>query len=138
LAETGFHPIAPEHVPSFIAGPDGSDPLFTVIAIFAVILVLCIGALYFTLHALPEKMAHGRHHTQMQIVGILAILALFTHQNIYWVLALLVAALHFPDFLTPIQSIADSLSRMRGQPALAETPPPPEAETAPEAGTGEV
>lgn len=103
------HPMATGHIPWYLPGPDGSDPMFTFMAAFTILLIILIGGLYFRLHALPEQMAHTGNHTQFQVVGILALLALFTHNNIFWVAALLLAAFRMPDFLTPIQSIADSL-----------------------------
>jgi len=113
LTPSEIHPMAPEHLPVFIPAVDGSDPLFSFLAIFGIVMILIIGAMYFSLHALPEHMAHEAGHTQMQVVGILALLALFTHNNIFWVVALLLAAFKMPDFLSPIQSIAKSLETMR-------------------------
>ncbi len=113
MSVSGAHPMATAHVPSFLPGPDGSDPLFTFMAIFTILLILGIGAFYLTLHALPEKMAHNDNHAQFQIIGILGLLALFTHNNIFWVAALLIAAFRVPDFLTPIWSIAESLHVIR-------------------------
>lgn len=103
------HPMAPEHLPSYLPGADGSDPLFTGVAIVTVLAVLGIGALYFSVHSLPERIAHDVNSTQFQIIGILALLALFTHNNLFWVVAIMLAAFRMPDFLTPIQSIAASL-----------------------------
>ncbi len=34
-----IYPLAPHHLPPFIPGPDGSDPLFTAVAGLTVILV---------------------------------------------------------------------------------------------------
>ncbi|MBE1284339.1 MAG: hypothetical protein GJ676_13590 [Rhodobacteraceae bacterium] len=104
--------MATGHIPGYLPGADGSDPLFTGMAIFTVALIVGLGGLYFTLHALPEKMAHHGNHTQFQLISILAVLALFTHNNLFWVIALVVAAFRMPDFLTPIQSIAASLEAM--------------------------
>ena len=112
MSTPNAHPMASGHVPVYLPGPDGSDPLFTFMAVFTILLILGIGALYFTLHALPEKMGHHANHSQMQIIGILALLALFTHNNAFWVIALLVAAFRPPDFLTPLKSISRSLDRL--------------------------
>lgn len=113
MSAPSAHPMATGHVPAFLPGPDGSDPLFTFMAIFTILLILGIGALYLTLHALPEKMAHSDNHAQFQVIGILALLALFTHNNIFWVAALLLAAFRMPDFLTPLRSIAESLDVLK-------------------------
>ncbi len=106
------HPLAPEHLPRYIGGPDGADPLFTIVTWLLVILLLAVGNFYLKLHALPERMAHKQNNTQLQIVAVLALLALFTHNNIFWVAALLLSVVRFPDFTTPINSIADSLSKL--------------------------
>ena len=97
-----------EHIPGYLAGPDG-DPLMTGIAIVLIVSVLLIGVLYFKLHAVPEHIAHGKNHTQMQLIAILTILALFTHNNLFWVAALVLAVVEMPDFLAPLKSIASSL-----------------------------
>lgn len=110
-----IHPMAPHHLPPFIPNADGSDTLFTVVIISAVVVILILGSLYFTLHSIPEKLAHESNSMQLQVIGILALLALFTHNNIFWVIALLLAAVRVPDFLTPIESISKSLEAMRKQ-----------------------
>lgn len=97
-----------EHIPSYLAGAD-SDPLMTAMAVTLVVSVLIGGVLYFKLHAVPEHIAHGKNHTQMQLIAILTILALFTHNNMFWVGALALAVVEVPDFLTPLKSIARSL-----------------------------
>lgn len=101
-----LHSQAPHHLPAFLPGPDGSDLLFTFTVVFVIALILGLGALYFTVHALPEKMAHKVNSTQMQLIGVLALLALFTHNNLFWVIALLLAAVRFPDITTPLNSIS--------------------------------
>ena len=106
------HELAPKHLPAFIPGADGSDPLMIFIAVFLVVLVLGIGTFYFSLHALPEKMAHKSNSLQLQLIGVLALLALFTHNNIYWVIALLLAAVKFPDITGPLNRISDSLEKL--------------------------
>ena len=97
-----------EHIPGFLAGAD-SDPLMTAMAVILVVSILIGGVLYFKLHAVPEHIAHGKNHTQIQLIAILTILALFTHINAFWVVALILAVVELPDFLTPLQSIASSL-----------------------------
>jgi hypothetical protein len=58
----------------------------------------------------------------MQLVAVLCLLALFTHNHVYWIAALLLAMVHLPDFTTPINSIAQSLQTMvRGSSARADT-----------------
>lgn len=132
--------MAPEHLPPFVAGADGSDPLFTFMAVFTVSLIVLIGVLYLTLHAMPERMAHEANHSQMQVVGILALLALFTHNNLFWVVAILVAAFRMPDFLTPLSRIADTLTAMARQGGISVSEPAADAadtSTGPAATTGD-
>jgi hypothetical protein len=110
-----IHPLAPEHLPGFLPGPDGSDFLFSVVVGLIVVLMLVIGNLYLKLHALPERMAHRQNNTQLQIITALALLALFTHNNVFWVAALLLAVVRWPDFSTPLNSIADSLEKLTSE-----------------------
>ena len=91
MADPVLHELA-HHVPGYIAGPGGEDVLFSFLSIFLLVTVTLIGVLYFKLHALPEKMAHNENHAQFQLVGVLSLLALFTHNNIFWIAALLLAA----------------------------------------------
>lgn len=135
-----IHPLAPEHLPGFLPGPDGSDFLFTVVVGLIVVLMLVIGNLYLKLHALPERMAHRQNNTQLQIITALALLALFTHNNAFWVAALLLAVVRWPDFSTPLNSIAHSLEKLTSEasetePQKVEQPPAevdqPQAETKP-------
>ena len=97
-----------EHIPGYLAGAT-SDPLMTIVAIFLIVSVLMAGVLYFKLHAVPEQIAHGKNHAQMQLIGILTLLALFTHNNIFWVAALVMAVVEVPNFMDPLRSIANSL-----------------------------
>tara|TARA_R110000787_G_scaffold120108_2_gene231079 strand:- start:461 stop:682 length:222 start_codon:yes stop_codon:yes gene_type:complete len=69
--------------------------------------------LYFSIHALPEKLAHGSSSVQTQAIGVLALLPLFTHNNIFWVIALLLATIRFPDFTTPLNSVSTSLETLK-------------------------
>ncbi|SNS70559.1 hypothetical protein [Tropicimonas sediminicola] len=102
------------HYPGFITEPGSPDVLFNVVVIFVLVLVFLIGAFYFRLHALPEQMAHSKSPAQYQLVAILALIGLFTHNNLFWIGALLLAAISIPDFLTPLRSIATSLQKMSG------------------------
>jgi len=116
MSSDAIHPLAPHFLPKYIGGPDGSDPLFTAVLVLLLIILMVVGNLYFKLHAVPERMAHKHNNTQLQFITILTILALFTHNNIFWVAALLLAVVRFPDFSTPINSIAKSLERLAGHP----------------------
>lgn len=108
MTET-IHPLAPHHLPQFFGKADGSDSLFTIVIFLLLGAIVLLGVFYFTLHSLPERMAHKGNATQMQLISILCILALFTHNNIFWVFALILAAFRAPDFVTPLNSMAESL-----------------------------
>ena len=110
-----LHPLAPHALPPFVGGADGGDPLFSAITFIVIALVLIMGVFYLKLHAIPEQLAHKHSNTQSQLIMVLALLALFTHNNIFWVAALILALLKLPDFLTPINSISDSLKKLTAQ-----------------------
>lgn len=107
----GVHAQVAGHIPFFIAGPGDTDVLMVVAVITAIVAVLLAGVFYFSLHALPERMAHKYGRSHMQIVALLAILALFTHNNYFWIAALLLAAINLPDYETPLNSIAEALRK---------------------------
>lgn len=109
------HELAPPHLPSFITGPGQSDWLMTVMAVFLAVAVVSMGLVYLKLHALPEHMAHRTNKVQLQFVAVLALIALLTHNNVFWIAALLLALIELPDFSTPMNSIALSLERLSGR-----------------------
>jgi hypothetical protein len=110
-----MNPSAPHHLPVFITAPGETDVFLNGSAVFIVAMILLLGSVYFRLHALPEKLAHGTpNRLQFEIVAVLALLALFTHNHLYWVAALLLALIRIPDYATPLGTIADSLARMAG------------------------
>lgn len=110
------------HYPSFITEPGSPDVLFNLVVVLLLVAVFLIGAFYFRLHALPEQMAHSKSPAQYQFVAILALIGLLTHNALFWIAALLLAAVSIPDFLTPLRSIAKSLQMMSGS-EDAEAPP---------------
>jgi len=108
------HSAAPHHLPSFITAPGETDVFMVVMAIILVVSVLAVGNLFLRLHTLPERMAHGSQKLQFEIVAVLGLLALFTHQHAFWVAGLLLALVDLPDFGTPLRRIAGSLESMAG------------------------
>jgi hypothetical protein len=67
-------------------------------------------------------------------VGVLALLALFTHNHIFWIAALLLALVQFPNFSAPLASMAQSLEKIAGRPSPEGTMASlPATEVAPEA-----
>ena len=108
------HPVATQHLPSFITAPGETDVLMVAMVIILVVSVLGFGVLFLRLHTLPERMAHRGHKLQFEIVAVLGLIALFTHMHIFWVAGLLLALVDFPDFGTPLNRIAGSAEKMAG------------------------
>ena len=111
------HPAAPQHVPFFLAGADGSEPLLGFVGLFLIVTVVTVGLLFLRLHTLPERMAHRGMKLQFEIVAVLGLLSLFTGVHVFWVIALLLALIDIPDFTGPLRRIAGSSERMAGLPA---------------------
>ena len=106
------HPLAVEHLPSFITAPGQTDVLFNFVVVFMVVAIFTAGVLYMRLHALPEHLAHRTQKVQFEIVAVLGLIALFTHSRIFWIAALLLAMIDLPDFLSPLRSMARSLRKV--------------------------
>ena len=104
---TGTNPAAPHHIPWFVPSPDGSDPLLVVTAFIMLAATMGIGVLFFFLHSLPERLGHKKF--QFEIVAVLGLISLFTHQHIFWVIALILALVDLPDFTSPLGRIATAL-----------------------------
>jgi hypothetical protein len=112
-----IHPSAPHHLPSFITAPGDTDVLMVVVGIFLIVAVLAVGNFYLQLHSLPERMAHKSQKFQFEIVAVLGLLSLFTHNHLYWVIGLFLAMIDLPDFSTPLRRIAGSVEKMAGVPS---------------------
>jgi hypothetical protein len=127
-----MNPAAPHYLPAFITAPGESDVFLNGAAIFLVATVLGLGSVYFRLHALPERLAHkNTNKVQFEIVAVLALIGLFTHNNIFWIAALILALVPIPDFHGPLATMADALAKMAGfrRQALGENPSPDASET---------
>lgn len=111
-----LHPGAPHHLPSFITAPGDTDLLMIVVGMVLIGAVLGVGNLYLHLHTLPERMAHKSQKLQFEIVAVLGLLALFTHNHLFWVIGLFLAMVDLPDFGTPLRRIAGSVEKMAGVP----------------------
>jgi hypothetical protein len=106
-----------------------------VICIWLLVVALVIGGVFYLhLHSVPDRMAHEANHTQLQLIGILTLIGLLTHNNLFWIFAIILAALNPPDLMTPIQSIARSLQRMAGKEPAAAPPDPVGAPSEPAEG----
>jgi hypothetical protein len=107
-----LHPEAIGHLPPFITLPGQTDWFLVGTGLFLIAAVVGIGVFYLKLHALPEHMAHRGQKVQFEIVAVLALIALFTHNHAFWIAGLLLALVPIPDFTTPLTSMARSLGRM--------------------------
>jgi hypothetical protein len=114
------NPLAPEHLPFFITPPGQTDVLFNVTLAFVVVCIVGLGVIFFTIHTLPERMAHRTKKVQLDFVAILGLIALFTNEHIYWIAALILAFIDLPDFLTPVQRIASAVENLAAPDAAAE------------------
>ena len=107
------HPLAVQHTPFFVTSPGSTDILLVVMAALLVGAVLAVGVLFFWLHSLPERLVHNSTKVHFDIVAVLALISLFTHIHLFWVAALLLALVRFPDFSIPgLNRIATSLEKM--------------------------
>jgi len=61
-------------------------------------------------------MAHKSQKFQFEIVAVLGLLSLFTHNHLFWVIGLFLAMIDLPDFSTPLRRIAGSVEKMAGVP----------------------
>jgi hypothetical protein len=114
-----LHPSAPHDLPGFITAPGDTDILMVVVGIVLIGAVLGVGNLYLTLHTLPERLAHKSQKLQFEIVAVLGLLALFTHNHLFWVIGLLLAMIDLPDFGTPLGRIAGSVEKIASDDATA-------------------
>jgi hypothetical protein len=115
-----LHPAAPHHLPGFIIAPGDTDYLMIGVGIFLILAVVGVGNLYLHLHSLPERMAHKSKKLQFEIVAVLCLLSLFTHNHLYWVIGLFLALVDLPDFVTPLRRIAGSVDKLAGVPPESE------------------
>ena len=72
----------------------------------------------------------GAHKVQFEIVAVLCLIALFTHIHLFWVAALMLAMIEFPDIGGWLSRIAGSVEK------IAETGPGEGAAASREAAAG--
>ena len=107
-----INPAASAHLPFFITAPGETDVLFNVMAVVVLLAIVMIGVFYFRIHALPEHMASRTTKVQYELVAVLALISLFTHNHAFWIAGLLLAFVQLPDFTAPLTGMAKSLDRM--------------------------
>jgi hypothetical protein len=120
------NPIATHNLPFFITPPGQSDVLYNITLIFVIAMIVLTGVIFLTIHSLPERVAHRTKKIQLDIVALLCLVALLTNEHVLWLVALLLAYIEFPDFITPITRIARATEAIAGQ----ETEATPAAEPA--------
>lgn len=132
-----IHPSAPHHLPPFITAPGDTDVLMVVVGIILIGSILLVGNFYLHLHTLPERMAHKSQKFQFEVVAVLGLLALFTHNHLFWVIGLFLAMIDLPDFSTPLRRIAGSVEKMAGVPSEQDPTEPRVEDAAHAAATDE-
>jgi len=100
------------HLPWFVSRPGESDVLLIVMGVFLVIFTFAIGVLILRLHHLPDHIAEKEQKVQFQIVAVLGLIAMFTHNNLFWIAALLLAMIDIPDFTGVLNRIAEAVARI--------------------------
>jgi hypothetical protein len=128
------NPIATTHVPFFITAPGDTDVLFNVTLVFVVACIILTGVVFLTIHSLPERMAHKSKKVLLDLIALLCLLALLTHEHLFWFIAIVLAFIDIPDFLTPVNRIAKSVETMAGE-EVGDKPEDLPASASPEAAT---
>lgn len=126
-----INPLAPHVLPWFVTAPDGTDSLYIITTVIVVVATVLLGVLFFWLHSLPERMGHRK--LQFEVVSVLALISLFTHQHIFWIIGLLLALIDLPDIASPLRRIANASEKLAGLP-----PESPELEPVDKPATKEV
>ena len=109
------NPVASDPLPFFITPPGQSDVLFHVVAWFVLLCLIGLGVIFFTIHSLPERIAHKTKKVQLDIVAVLCLLALLTNEHVFWFAALILAFIDLPDFLSPVLRIATAIENIAGR-----------------------
>ena len=91
--------------------PGDTDFLMIGVGIFLIAAVLG-SAISICTDSLPERMAHKSQKLQFEIVAVLGLLSLFTHNHLFWVIGLFLAMVDLPDFITPLRRIAGSVEKI--------------------------
>lgn len=124
-----INPVATHHLPIFITPPGQIDILMAITAAFLLVAVVAFGLLFLRLHSLPERMAHRGRKLQFEIVAVLCLIALFTHIHGFWIAALLLALVEFPDVSGWMGRIAAGVERIAGTKPAGPAAEPPSEET---------
>ena len=110
-----LHPVASHHLPFFITAPGETDVLFNITLWLVVACIILTGVIFLTIHSLPERMAHKSKKVLLDLIALLCLLALLTHEHLFWFIAIILAFIDIPDFLTPVNRIATSMESLAAQ-----------------------
>jgi hypothetical protein len=135
LVTASPNPAATTHLPFFITAPGDTDVLFNITLVFVVACIILTGVIFLTIHSLPERMAHKSKKVLLDLIALLCLLALLTHEHLFWFIAIVLAFIDVPDFLTPVNRIARSVATLAGEavgdkPEDRSAPAPSDAATA--------
>jgi len=79
--------VAQAHLHASLLSPEAEDTLATIIALFVLFVVpIVLIVLFWMVHVLPEKIAHKRHHPQLEAIRTLCLLSL-VFGGLLWPLA---------------------------------------------------
>ena len=106
------HSLATERLPWFVTKPGETDILLVITAVLLLVMAIAFGVLLLRLHHLPEHLAGKSQKVQYEAVAVLGLLAMFTHRNIFWVIALLLAVIDIPDLGPVFDRIARAVERI--------------------------
>jgi len=109
---TSLNPAAPHHLPWFITAPGNTDTLYVITTVVVLASIVLLGVAFFWLHSLPERLGHKK--LQFELVAVLGLISLFTHEHIYWILGLLLAFIDLPAIMSPLRRIATSTEKLAG------------------------
>jgi len=130
------NPAATTHLPFFVTAPGDTDILYNITLVFLVACIILTGVIFLTIHSLPERMAHKSKKVLLDLIALLCLLALLTHEHLFWFIAIVLAFIDIPDFLTPVNRIAKSVATMAGEQHVDDkaedrsAPAPPDPATA--------
>src|SRR5438270_8231387 len=109
-----LHPAATHHMPAFITAPGDTDVLMVAMALVLVLATVGFGLVFLRLHTLPERMAHRSKKLQFEVVAVLGLISLFTHEHLFWIIGLILALIDIPDFGGMLGRIAGSVESIAG------------------------
>ncbi len=97
-----------DRLPFWVTAPGETDGFLIVVGLALVGILLGFGTLYFTIQSIPDRMAAGAHKVQMQLVGVLGLISLFTLNNAFWIAAILIAAVPLHEVIPSMKPTPDA------------------------------